>query len=224
MRSQEAKTALSTWVICPIACAIGAYFLVDSAPGAIIHAIPGIGRAFISGPGSPNQTILRLIILIVAILPTVATAFESRYCAGRICRWNYFQPHYSRRIPYTTRTPTRHRILFHAGSGFFIASGMAVESELMQQHTAAIFVAKGALTVAIFPFLANLIGNSQKLGKTQDIETNWSSPRRVRSTLLSQGSPLSTEVKQQDSPWSRCSTGATTPTESTRKPGRYGQP
>lgn len=26
MRSQEAKTALSTWVICPIACAIGAYF------------------------------------------------------------------------------------------------------------------------------------------------------------------------------------------------------
>lgn len=72
---------------------------------------------------------------------------------------------------------------------------MAVESELMQQHTAAIFVAKGALTVAIFPFLANLIGNSQKLGKTQDIETNWSSPRRVRSTLLSQGSPLSTKVK-----------------------------
>lgn len=35
MRSEQAKTALSTWVMCAIACGIGAYFLVDSAPGAI---------------------------------------------------------------------------------------------------------------------------------------------------------------------------------------------
>lgn len=62
-------------------------------------------------------------------------------------------------------------------------TGVAIESKLMQQHTASIFVAGGALTVAISAFLANLIGSSRKLNTTQDIETNWSSPRRVRNTF-----------------------------------------
>lgn len=62
-------------------------------------------------------------------------------------------------------------------------TGVAIESKLMQQHTASIFVAGGALTVASSAFLANLIGSSRKLNTTQDIETNWSSPRRVRNTF-----------------------------------------
>ena len=64
-----------------------------------------------------------------------------------------------------------------------VLTGVAVESKLMQQHTASVFVAGGALTVAISPFLTNFIGSSQKLNTTQDIETNWSSPRRVRNTF-----------------------------------------
>ena len=45
-------------------------------------------------------------------------------------------------------------------------TSLAVNSELMKQETASIFVAGGALTVAIFPFLANLVG--RKNSKTVD--------------------------------------------------------
>lgn len=304
LRSKQAKTALSTWLMCALACGIGAYvllgtipaaivvalaltstalgtltpmlkqdkvlgtrvgdsvmihgaigeiapitamalllgthgtwttllvmgafisvaFLVAIAPSAIAHAIPGIGRAFVSGAGSTNQTILRLIILILATLMAIAAVFEldivlGAFAAGiilnRIIPDKFHEPlehrldvaFYSMLIPLffvvsgmsinwdtIVNNPvkvlgmpalillTRGLPVFlrenidNTGSdiksfrerlqvGFYSATGLpiivavtslAVDSELMKQETASIFVTGGALTVAIFPILASI--------------------------------------------------------------------
>ena len=39
LKTKEAGTALSTWIICALACGVGAYFLVDNVPGAIVVAL-----------------------------------------------------------------------------------------------------------------------------------------------------------------------------------------
>ena len=39
LKSKEAVTGFSTWAICMVACGIGAYFLMDDIPGAIVMAI-----------------------------------------------------------------------------------------------------------------------------------------------------------------------------------------
>lgn len=316
LRSKQAKIGLSTWLVCAVACGVGAYFLVDTIPGAIvvalaltstalgtltpmlkqdnvtgtkvgdsvlihgaigelapitamalllgthdtwttflvmvafigvaalvavapaaiIHAIPGVGRAFVSGAGSTNQTILRLIILILATLMAVAAVFEldivlGAFAAGiilnRITPDEFHKPlehrldvvFYSMLIPVffvvsgmainwqtiadnpgkvlgipalilvTRGLPVYLREVFaDTGSGItkpreqlqvglYSATGLpiivavtslAVDSELMQQQTASIFVAGGALTVAIFPFLASIIGG--KTGKVETVE------------------------------------------------------
>ena len=314
LRSKQAKIGLSTWLVCAVACGVGAYFLVDTIPGAIvvaltstalgtltpmlkqdnvtgtkvgdsvlihgaigelapitamalllgthdtwttflvmvafigvaalvavapaaiIHAIPGVGRAFLSGAGSTNQTILRLIILILATLMAVAAVFEldivlGAFAAGiilnRITPDEFHKPlehrldvvFYSMLIPIffvvsgmainwqtiadnpgkvlgipalilvTRGLPVYLREVFaDTGSGItkpreqlqvglYSATGLpiivavtslAVDSELMQQQTASIFVAGGALTVAIFPFLASIIGG--KTGKVETVE------------------------------------------------------
>ena len=314
LKTKEAGTALSTWLICLVACGIGAYFLVDNVPGAIVVAlalmstalgtlqpmlkqdrvletkvgksvmihgaigevapitamalllstrstwttllimlafigiavavaimpaaiattIPWVKAAFISGAGSTNQTILRLIILILATLMAVTAVFELDIVLGAFAAGIIL----NRIIPDEFHRRLEHRldVVFHSMliPVFFVVSGMtinwdtiannpgkvlgipalilvtrglpvflrenvghtgseietvrerlqvslytatglpiivavtslAVNSELMKQETASIFVAGGALTVAIFPFLANLVG--RKNSKTVD--------------------------------------------------------
>lgn len=309
LRSKQAKTALSTWLMCALACGIGVYvllgtipaaivvalaltstalgtltpmlkqdkvlgtrvgdsvmihgaigeiapitamalllgthgtwttllvmvafiavaFLVAIAPSAIAHAIPGIGRAFVSGAGSTNQTILRLIVLILATLMAIAAVFEldivlGAFAAGIIL--NRIIPDefherlehrldvvfYSMLIPLffvvsgmsinwdtIVNNPVKvlgipALILFTRGLpvflrenvdntgsdiksfrerlqvGFYSATGLpiivavtslAVDSGLMKQETASIFVSGGALTVAIFPIMASIAAGKQ---------------------------------------------------------------
>ena len=53
-------------------------------------------------------------------------------------------------------------------------TSLAVNSGIMEAENASIFVSGGALTVAIFPFLASLVGGNEqekKDGKTPNAET-----------------------------------------------------
>lgn len=219
-----------TWTTLLVMVAfIGIAVLVAIAPSAIVRAVPGIGRAFVSGAGSTNQTILRLIVLILATLMAVAAVFELDIVLGAFAAGIIL----NRIIPDEFHEPLEHRldvvfysmlipvffvvsgmainwdtiannpgkvlgipalILFTRGLpvflrenaddtgseiksfrerlqvGFYSATGLpiivafttlAVDSELMRQETASIFVAGGALTVAIFPILANLVGEKR---------------------------------------------------------------
>ncbi|MEJ4119699.1 cation:proton antiporter [Corynebacterium marquesiae] len=322
LKTKEAGTALSTWAICALACGVGAYFLVDNVPGAIVVAlaltstalgtltpmlkqdrilgtkvgnsvmihgaigevapitamalllgtrstlttmiillffiiiavavaimpaaiastIPWVKAAFISGAGSTNQTILRLIILILAILMAVTAVFEldivlGAFAAGIILN-RIIPDEFHRRLEhrldvvfYSMLIPvffvvsgmsiswdtiahnpwkvlgipalilvTRGLPVFlrenvgHTGSdietfrqrlqvGLYSATGLpiivavttlAVNSKIMEPENASIFVSGGALTVAIFPFLASLVGGNEqekKDEKTPNAET-----------------------------------------------------
>ena len=316
LKTKEAGTALSTWAICALACGIGAYFLVDNVPGAIVvalaltstalgtltpmlkqdrilgtkvgnsvmihgaigevapitamalllgtrstlttmiillffiiiavavaimpaaiaSAIPWVKTAFISGAGSTNQTILRLIILILAILMAVTAVFEldivlGAFAAGIILN-RIIPDEFHRRLEhrldvvfYSMLIPvffvvsgmsiswdtiannpwkvlgipalilvTRGLPVFlrenvgHTGSdietfrqrlqvGLYSATGLpiivavttlAVNSKIMEPENASIFVSGGALTVALFPFLASLVGGKKKPEKKDE--------------------------------------------------------
>ena len=316
LKTKEAGTALSTWAICALACGVGAYFLVDNVPGAIVVAlaltstalgtltpmlkqdrilgtkvgnsvmihgaigevapitamalllgtrstlttmiillffitiavavaimpaaiastIPWVKAAFISGAGSTNQTILRLIILILAILMAVTAVFEldivlGAFAAGIILN-RIIPDEFHRRLEhrldvvfYSMLIPvffvvsgmsiswdtiannpwkvlgipalilvTRGLPVFlrenvaHTGSdietirerlqvGLYSATGLpiivavttlAVNSKIMEPENASIFVSGGALTVALFPFLASLVGGKKKPEKKDE--------------------------------------------------------
>ncbi|MDK8670595.1 cation:proton antiporter [Corynebacterium sp. MSK195] len=316
LKTKEAGTALSTWAICALACGVGAYFLVDNVPGAIVvalaltstalgtltpmlkqdrilgtkvgnsvmihgaigevapitamalllgtrstlttmiillffiiiavavaimpaaiaSAIPWVKTAFISGAGSTNQTILRLIILILAILMAVTAVFEldivlGAFAAGIILN-RIIPDEFHRRLEhrldvvfYSMLIPvffvvsgmsiswdtiannpwkvlgipalilvTRGLPVFlrenvaHTGSdietirerlqvGLYSATGLpiivavttlAVNSKIMEPENASIFVSGGALTVALFPFLASLVGGKKKPEKKDE--------------------------------------------------------
>ena len=316
LKTKKAGTALSTWIICALACGVGAYFLVDNVPGAIVVAlaltstalgtltpmlkqdrilgtkvgnsvmihgaigevapitamalllgtrstlttmiillffitiavavaimpaaiastIPWVKAAFISGAGSTNQTILRLIILILAILMAVTAVFEldivlGAFAAGIILN-RIIPDEFHRRLEhrldvvfYSMLIPvffvvsgmsiswdtiannpwkvlgipalilvTRGLPVFlrenvaHTGSdietirerlqvGLYSATGLpiivavttlAVNSKIMEPENASIFVSGGALTVALFPFLASLVGGKKKPEKKDE--------------------------------------------------------
>ena len=316
LKTKKAGTALSTWIICALACGVGAYFLVDNVPGAIVVAlaltstavgtltprlrqdrilgtkvgnsvmihgaigevapitamalllgtrstlttmiillffitiavavaimpaaiastIPWVKAAFISGAGSTNQTILRLIILILAILMAVTAVFEldivlGAFAAGIILN-RIIPDEFHRRLEhrldvvfYSMLIPvffvvsgmsiswdtiannpwkvlgipalilvTRGLPVFlrenvaHSGSdietirerlqvGLYSATGLpiivavttlAVNSKIMEPENASIFVSGGALTVALFPFLASLVGGKKKPEKKDE--------------------------------------------------------
>ena len=316
LKTKKAGTALSTWIICALACGVGAYFLVDNVPGAIVvalaltstalgtltpmlkqdrilgtkvgnsvmihgaigevapitamalllgtrstlttmiillffiiiavavaimpaaiaSAIPWVKTAFISGAGSTNQTILRLIILILAILMAVTAVFEldivlGAFAAGIILN-RIIPDEFHRRLEhrldvvfYSMLIPvffvvsgmsiswdtiannpwkvlgipalilvTRGLPVFlrenvaHTGSdietfrerlqvGLYSATGLpiivavttlAVNSKIMEPENASIFVSGGALTVALFPFLASLVGGKKKPEKKDE--------------------------------------------------------
>lgn len=200
-------------------------FIVAIMPRAIGTMIPWIKTAFISGAGSTNQTILRLIVLILAILMAVTAVFQldivlGAFAAGIIL--NRIIPSafhsglenrldvvfYSMLIPVffvvsgmsidwhvIVENPikvlgipllilvTRGLPVFlrenihHTGSdiettrerlsvALYTATGLpiivavmslAVADNIVDAETSSIFVAGGALTVAVFPLLAGLI-------------------------------------------------------------------
>ena len=305
LKSKEAVTGFSTWAICMVACGIGAYFLMDDIPGAIVMAIaltstalgtitpmlkqdkllgtrvgdsvvihgaigevapitamalllgsrstlttmlillafigisvavalmpfaittlmPWFKDAFISGAGSTNQTIMRLIILILAILMAVTAVFEldivlGAFAAGIILNriipdeyhkglenrldvvfysmlipvffvisgmainWNVIVSEpikvlgipllilVTRGLPVFLRenlhqtgsdvetTRERIQVALYAATGLPIivaVMSLAESSGIVDNEVASIFIAGGALTVAIFPFIASLV-------------------------------------------------------------------
>ena len=205
-------------------------------PAAIASTIPWVKTAFISGAGSTNQTILRLIILILAILMAVTAVFEldivlGAFAAGIILN-RIIPDEFHRRLEhrldvvfYSMLIPvffvvsgmsiswdtiannpwkvlgipalilvTRGLPVFlrenvaHTGSdietirerlqvGLYSATGLpiivavttlAVNSKIMEPENASIFVSGGALTVALFPFLASLVGGKKKPEKKDE--------------------------------------------------------
>lgn len=305
LKSKEAVTGFSTWAICLVACGIGAYFLMDDIPGAIVMAIaltstalgtitpmlkqdkllgtrvgdsviihgaigevapitamalllgsrstlatmlillafigiavavalmpfaittlmPWFKDAFISGAGSTNQTIMRLIILILAILMAVTAVFEldivlGAFAAGIILNriipdefhkglenrldvvfysmlipvffvisgmaidWNVIVSEpvkvlgipllilVTRGLPVFLRENIHHtgsdvettreriQVALYAATGLPIivaVMSLAEASGIVDNEMASIFIAGGALTVAIFPFIASLV-------------------------------------------------------------------
>lgn len=216
----------STWTTMLILLAfIAIAVAVAIMPFAITTLMPWFKDAFISGAGSTNQTIMRLIILILAILMAVTAVFEldivlGAFAAGIIL--NRIVPDefhkglenrldvvfYSMLIPVffvvsgmaidwkvivdeplkvlgipllilVTRglpvflrenlhqtgsdvetTRERLQVALYAATGLPIIVAvmtLAVDSGIVDSETASIFIAGGALTVAIFPFLSSLV-------------------------------------------------------------------
>lgn len=207
LKSKQAVTGFSTWFICMVACLVGAYFLLDDIPSAIVMAIaltstalgtitpmlkqdkllgtkvgnsvvihgaigevapitamalllgtrstlttmlillafiiiavvvavmpralivavPWLKTAFLSGAGSTNQTILRLIILILAILMAVTSVFELDIVLGAFAAGIIL----NRIIPdeFHKRLETRLDVVCYSMliPVFFVVSGMAID-------------------------------------------------------------------------------------------------
>ena len=310
LKSKQAVTGFSTWFICMVACLVGAYFLLDDIPSAIVMAIaltstalgtitpmlkqdkllgtkvgnsvvihgaigevapitamalllgtrstlttmlillafiiiavvvavmpralivavPWLKTAFLSGAGSTNQTILRLIILILAILMAVTSVFEldivlGAFAAGIILNriipdefhkrletrldvvcYSMLIPVFfvvsgmaidwhviansplkvigipalilvTRGLPVFLRENIHHtgsdiettrerlQVALYAATGLPIIVAVmtiAVSSKIVDTETASIFVAGGALTVALFPLLSSLVKGKQE--------------------------------------------------------------
>lgn len=310
LKSKQAVTGFSTWFICMVACLVGAYFLFDDIPSAIVMAIaltstalgtitpmlkqdkllgtkvgnsvvihgaigevapitamalllgtrstlttmlillafiiiavvvavmpralivavPWLKTAFLSGAGSTNQTILRLIILILAILMAVTSVFEldivlGAFAAGIILNriipdefhkrletrldvvcYSMLIPVFfvvsgmaidwhviansplkvigipalilvTRGLPVFLRENIHHtgsdiettrerlQVALYAATGLPIIVAVmtiAVSSKIVDTETASIFVAGGALTVALFPLLSSLVKGKQE--------------------------------------------------------------
>ena len=194
-------------------------------PFAITTLMPWFKDAFISGAGSTNQTIMRLIILILAILMAVTAVFEldivlGAFAAGIILNriipdefhkglenrldvvfysmlipvffvisgmaidWNVIVSEpikvlgipllilVTRGLPVFLRenlhqtgsdvetTRERIQVALYAATGLPIIVAvmtLAVGSGIVDNEMASIFIAGGALTVAIFPFIAGLV-------------------------------------------------------------------
>ena len=207
LKSKEAKTAFTTWLLCLIACIAGAYFLVDTIPLAIVMGIavtstalgtitpmlkqdkligtrvgdsvmihgaigelapitamalllgtratwltalillaflgiavfvavapqaigklaPWVKRAFIAGAGATNQTILRLIVLILAILMAVTAVFELDIVLGAFAAGIIL----NRLVPdeFHKGLENRLNVLFYSMliPVFFVVSGMSID-------------------------------------------------------------------------------------------------
>lgn len=310
LKSKQAATGFSTWLICMVSCLVGAYFLLNDIPGAIVMAIaltstalgtitpmlkqdkligtkvgdsvmihgaigevapitamalllgtrstlgtmlillafiviavgvavmpralivavPWLQTAFLSGAGSTNQTILRLIILILAILMAVTSVFEldivlGAFAAGIILNriipdefhkglenrldvvcYSMLIPVFfvvsgmsidwqvivnnplkvlgipalilvTRGLPVFLRENIHHtgsdiettrerlQVALYAATGLPIIVAVmtiAVGSGIVNEETSSIFIAGGALTVAIFPLLSSLVKGKEE--------------------------------------------------------------
>ena len=216
----------STWTTMLILLAfIGIAVAVAVMPFAITTLMPWFKDAFISGAGSTNQTIMRLIILMLAILMAVTAVFEldivlGAFATGIILNriipdefhkglenrldvvfysmlipvffvvsgmaidWNVILDEpikvlgipllilVTRGLPVFLRenlhqtgsnvetTRERIQVALYAATGLPIIVAvmtLAVDSGIVDSEMASIFIAGGALTVAIFPFLSGLV-------------------------------------------------------------------
>ncbi|WP_293772197.1 cation:proton antiporter [uncultured Corynebacterium sp.] len=318
LRSKEARTGFTTWLLCLVVCAVGAYFIMDDIPGAIVmaialtstalgtitpmlkqerligtrvgdsvmihgaigevapitamalllgtrstgmtmliilafiiiavvvavmpraigSAIPWIKTAFISGAGSTNQTILRLIVLILAILMAVTAVFEldivlGAFAAGIILNriipdefhaglenrldvlfysmlipvffvvsgmsidWRVIVDNplhvigipalilITRGLPVFLRENIHHtgsdiettrerlQVALYAATGLPIivaVMALAVADDIVDAETSSIFIAGGALTVALFPFLAGIVRDKEAKATENDAQ------------------------------------------------------
>lgn len=319
LKTRQAATALSTWVICMAACIAGAWWLVKDIPLAIVMAIavtstalgtitpmlkqnkllgtkvgesvmihgaigevapitamalllgtrstwvttlillafllialavavtprlisilaPWVKKAFLSGAGSTNQTILRLIILILAVLMAVTAVFEldivlGAFAAGIILNriipdefhkgletrldvvfysmlipvffvisgmsidWHVIANNplkvlgipllilFTRGVPVFLRENVHHtgsdiettrerlQVALYTATGLPIivaVTTLAVSSKIMDTEVASIFIAGGALTVAIFPLLASIMGENPDAERAEETYT-----------------------------------------------------
>ncbi|MDO5032773.1 cation:proton antiporter [Corynebacterium sp.] len=194
-------------------------------PRAIVTIVPWVKNAFLSSAGSTNQTILRLIVLILAILMAVTAVFEldivlGAFAAGIILNriipdefhkglenrldvlfysmlipvffvvsgmsidWRVIVDNplkvlgvpvlilVTRGLPVFLRenlphngsnmetTRERLQVALYAATGLPIIVAvmtLAVDSGILDAETSSIFIAGGALTVAIFPLLSSLV-------------------------------------------------------------------
>ncbi|AWB84189.1 cation:proton antiporter [Corynebacterium liangguodongii] len=204
--------------------------IVAAMPRAIGNRFPWVRRAFLAASGATDQTILRLIILVLAILMAVTAVFEldivlGAFAAGFILNaaapddihddlepaldavfysllipvffvtsgmdidWDVIRDNalpvigvpllilLARGLPVFLRENShrtgddklslreRLQVALYAATGLPIivaVTSLAVSSEILDQETSSIFVAGGALTVAIFPLLATLVSFPSK--------------------------------------------------------------
>ncbi|QPK78979.1 cation:proton antiporter [Corynebacterium lizhenjunii] len=234
----------STWATALILLAFLVIAVVVAVmPRAISMLVPWVKKAFISGAGSTNQTILRLIVLILAILMAVTAVFEldivlGAFAAGIILnqiipdefhkglenrldvlfysmlipvffvvsgmsiKWDVIVDNplkvlgipililFTRGVPVFLRENVHHtgsdiettreraQVALYAATGLPIivaVTTLAVHSGIMSEEMSSIFIAGGALTVAIFPLLASLVGekpNEENSEETPDPDTH----------------------------------------------------
>lgn len=124
----------STWLTTAV---LLAFFLVAAVvaivPRTVKFFLPWMGRAMVDGAGSTNQTVLRLVLLMLAILMSVAAVFEldvvlGAFAAGFILR---------QMVPEKYRTPLEQRLDIVGYSlfipVFFVCSGMAINSQAVAE-------------------------------------------------------------------------------------------
>lgn len=148
-----------TWTTLLVMVAfIGIAVLVAIAPSAIVRAVPGIGRAFVSGAGSTNQTILRLIVLILATLMAVAAVFELDIVLGAFAAGIIL----NRIIPDEFHEPLEHRldVVFYSMliPVFFVVSGMAINQDPIANHPGKDLVCRSSLRLRRWQWIRNLCG------------------------------------------------------------------
>lgn len=124
----------STWLTTAV---LLAFFLVAAVvaivPRTVKFFLPWMGRAMVDGAGSTNQTVLRLVLLMLAILMSVAAVFEldvvlGAFAAGFILR---------QMVPEKYRTPLEQRLDIVGYSlfipVFFVCSGMAINPQAVAE-------------------------------------------------------------------------------------------
>ncbi|CAB0594465.1 cation:proton antiporter [Corynebacterium diphtheriae] len=124
----------STWLTTAV---LLAFFLVAAVvaivPRTVKFFLPWMGRAMVDGAGSTNQTVLRLVLLMLAILMSVAAVFEldvvlGAFAAGFILR---------QMVPKKYRTPLEQRLDIVGYSlfipVFFVCSGMAINPQAVAE-------------------------------------------------------------------------------------------
>lgn len=124
----------STWLTTAV---LLAFFLVATVvaivPRTVKFFLPWMGRAMVDGAGSTNQTVLRLVLLMLAILMSVTAVFEldvvlGAFAAGFILR---------QMVPEKYRTPLEQRLDIVGYSlfipVFFVCSGMAINPQAVAE-------------------------------------------------------------------------------------------
>ncbi|HIW94993.1 MAG TPA: cation:proton antiporter [Candidatus Corynebacterium gallistercoris] len=139
----------STWVtLVVIALFFFIALLVAFVPRTVAAIVPWISRAFIDGASATNQTVVRMVILLLLILMSVAAVFQldvvlGAFAAGIILRTL---------VPKDSRPHVEKR-LDVVGYGFlipifFICSGMAISVKDVAQAPWGVLVVVGVILVA----------------------------------------------------------------------------